>query len=176
MKNVIRVFAIALLLAGMGSAKVEAQQGNWFWGLQYMVTAGVSDTKDFVSGGLSFRNFPIEGRYAPSSNVTVGLFFAWQEFNHETGETINLGGADARGVRAYAGAGAGTYYIENRLDIGRSAITVDNWHLGLAPEVGVIIPVDWNVRAYLNAKYNWAIKAGGIEHTFFSFGVGFAWM
>ncbi|UCF40635.1 MAG: outer membrane beta-barrel protein [Gemmatimonadota bacterium] len=203
MKNFMRVFAIALLLAGVGSAKAQAQEGNWFWGLQYMVTTGMSDTKEFVSGGISFRNFAIEGRYATSRNLTLGMYFAWNVFNHETDSTItNFGGTGADvsgfqhryvnafpilatahyyfgrpgGVRAYAGGGVGTYYIENRLDIGRSALVSDNWHLGLAPEVGVIIPVDWNVRAYLNVKYNWALKAGGVEHTFFGFGLGFAWM
>ena len=203
MKNIIRVFAIAVLLTGVGSAKAEAQQGNWFWGLQYMVSTPVSGAKDFVGGSLSFRNFAIEGRYVAQQNLSFGLYFGWNVFNQETDETINNfagTGVDVtgfqhryinafpilatvhyyfgrpRGIRAYAGTGVGTYYIENRLDIGRSSIYVDNWHLGLAPEVGVIIPVDWNVRAYLNAKYNWAIKAGGVEVQYFTFGVGFAWM
>jgi outer membrane protein W len=203
MKNAIRVFAIALLLFGAGSAKAEAQQGKWFWGLQYMVGTGVSDTRDFVGGGVSFRNFGIEGRYVSSPKLSFGLYFAWNVFNQETDSVItNFAGTGAdvsgfqhryvnafpilatvhyyfgkpRGIRPYVGTGLGTYYVENRLDIGRSSIYADNWHLGLAPELGVIIPVDWNVRAYLNAKYNWAIKSGGVEVQYFTFGLGFAWM
>jgi hypothetical protein len=183
MKNAIRVFAIALLLFGAGSAKAEAQQGKWFWGLQYMVGTGVSDTRDFVGGGVSFRNFGIEGRYVSSPKLSFGLYFAWNVFNQETDSVItNFAGtgADVSGFQhRYVNAFpilATTYYVENRLDIGRSSIYADNWHLGLAPELGVIIPVDWNVRAYLNAKYNWAIKSGGIEVQYFTFGLGFAWM
>ena len=60
-----------------------------------------------------------------------------------------------------------------RLEIGLSAIVADAWHFGLAPEVGLIVPVGWRARAMLQARYNWALRANEIEHTYWGINVGF---
>ncbi len=199
MKSICKIVTVALLLAAIGSTRAEAQQGEWFWGLEYMVATPSSDTKNFTDD-FSWRNFAIEGRYVASPNWSVGMLFGWNVFYEQTGETISFGGVDVTGeqwryvnafpimatahyylrmrgdIRPYIGTGVGTYYIENRMDIGRSSIVNDNWHFGLMPEVGVVVPVDWHVRMFLNARYNWALSSGGVEHTYWTFGVGFGWM
>ena len=66
-----------------------------------------------------------------------------------------------RDVRFYVGANAGLYYILQRLDLGVWRIDSDNWHFGLAPEVGVLIPLaDGQTQFFVNAKYNYAFDSG----------------
>jgi outer membrane protein W len=197
MTKTLRIVAAALTLLVVSGAEAKAQE--WFWGMEYMVGIPTSDTKGFTND-FSWRNFGIEGRYSMTNNVSLGLFFGWNVFTEQTDSVISFEGIDVSGdqfryvnsfpimatahyylgrpggIRPYAGVGLGTYYIENRLDIGLSSITAKNWHLGVAPEIGLVFPVDWHVRAFLNARYNWAIKSGGIEHTYLTIGLGFAWM
>ena len=200
MTKTVRIVAAALALTVALSAESKAQEGQWFWGMEYMVGLGTSDTKDFVGGGLSFRNFGIEGRYVASPNMSVSLYFGWNVFFDETTDVIRMGDLDVSGeqfryinsfpimatghyyfglpggFRPYVGVGVGTYYVENRLDIGLSSIVIDGWHFGVAPEIGVVIPVDWHVRSFLNVRYNWMTKTNDIQPSYFTFGVGFAWM
>ena len=64
----------------------------------------------------------------------------------------------------------GVYRIDN-----------DNWHFGLAPEAGLIIPLDGDASLDLGARYNYAFDSGtalgGAENNFYSFweiNIGFA--
>ena len=197
MTKTLRIVAAALVLTVAGGAEAKAQE--WFWGMEYMVGIPTGTTKDFTND-FSWRNFGIEGRYTATPNISVGLYFAWNVFHESTDSVINLGNIDVSGdqlryinsfpimgtvhyyfgqpggLRPYAGVGLGTYYIENRLDIGLSSIVVDSWHLGIAPEIGVVIPVDWHVRSFLNVRYNYAVKANDITRSYFTIGLGFAWM
>jgi outer membrane protein W len=68
-------------------------------------------------------------------------------------------GKPRSGLRPYIGLGAGAYYIKQRLEIGVMMLEVDNWHFGLMPEVGVLIPTE-SVIFIIRAKYNYAFSAG----------------
>jgi outer membrane protein W len=197
MKYAIRVFSLALLMVLAGNAKASAQGQQWWWGFTYQAALSTGDTKDFVDQ-LSWRNFGIEGRSMIGQDASVGLFFGWNVFNQEVDGTIGLGAVDVSGYqsrfvnavpmlatahyyfgqrsgpRSYVGTGVGTYWIENRLELGQTAVTAQNWHFGLAPEVGVIIPTDAMAQTYLNVKYNYAFKAGDIQRSYWTFGIGFA--
>jgi outer membrane protein W len=189
-----KMVSVALFLFLLVSAEAKAQ--DWFWAAQYQTALSVGDTKDFTDQ-FSGRNFAVEGRAIINENFSAGLFLGWNVFNEEVAdEDITIGGATVSGYqfryvnafpilatahyylgrrggpRGYIGAGAGTYYIENRLEMGLTALTVDNWHLGVAPEAGIVFPFNRYAAGYLSAKYNYAFEAGGIKHTYWTFGIG----
>lgn len=195
MKTITKVAALALTLSLLAGAEAKAQ--NWFWGAQYQTSLAMGDTKDFTNS-FSWRNFGIEGRALLNREATMsaGLFFGWNVMNDETTDLINFDNFDVSGYqfryvnafpilatahyylgrrgkpRAFIGAGAGTYYIENRLEIGTVAIVNKNWHLGLAPEVGFVLPFNRQAATYLSVKYNYAVKSGGVTHSYMTFGIG----
>lgn len=80
----------------------------------------------------------------------------------------------------YFGFGIGTFYVEERNQVGIFIIDKDTWHFGLAPEVGVTIPFgqtsNWGVN--LNVRYNWAAKTKNYDtYTWLntSVGVSYFW-
>ena len=83
----------------------------------------------------------------------------------------SLPDADADDVIA---VGRGT--ADERLEIGIVAIEESSWHFGLAPEVGVMIPVGYYTNFIAGARYNYAFKSGDSpEYQWLTFSVGFAW-
>ncbi len=198
MNKNMRVLAAALFLTLVFSAEGRAQQ--WFWGMEYMVSSPMGDTKDFVSD-FSWRNFGVEGRNLIRDNASVGVYFGWNVFAEKTDSLIQFDAATTvygtqyryvnafpimatghyyfgrrRGVRPYVGTGAGVYYAENRLEIGTGAFQTTNWHFGFMPEVGVIIPVNYNARAMFNVRYNYGFPAGGSKISYWTVGIGIGWM
>jgi outer membrane protein W len=63
-------------------------------------------------------------------------------------------------VHPFIGLNAGVYYIRQRLDIGVWSIENDNWHVGLAPEFGLYIPVSRETFLTATARWNYAFDAG----------------
>lgn len=190
---------VALVVLSLAATKDLAAQ-EWFWGLAYQVTTPTGDTKDFADD-FSFRNLALDARGFVSPNTSIGLFTAWNVFADQTDQSINfedvldiggtqfryinavpilatahyyLGQRSRRGLRPYVGLGVGTYWVEQRLEIGLSAVTTDQWHFGVSPEIGIVLPVQSKVAWYLNARYNYAVKAGNFTHQWFAFGIGFA--
>ena len=157
------------------------------------------DTKR-LADQFSWRNIGVEARSMVSPNVSVGFSAAWNVFNEKTDSLIQFQNADVsgtqlryvnafpmmatahyyfgtrRGIRPYVGTGLGTIYSEYRLEIGTVALVANQWHLAVAPEIGVIIPINWNARAMLNARYNYGLEANGIKLSYWTIGVGVGWM
>ncbi len=78
-------------------------------------------------------------------------------------------------TRFYAGGGVGTYYIKARTELSQFAFTEDNWHFGLAPEVGVTTPLGEGMGIF-NVRWNYAFKSGDVDaQSYFTFAVGLAW-
>ncbi len=197
MRNIIKVASLALFLLSTMAVDASAQYQEWWGAVSYQGSMPGGDTKDFTDS-FSWRGIGLEGRTSIKSNVSVGGFVGWNVFSASTDDLISLGGADISGfqtrfvnampllatahiysgspggVRTYLGGGIGTYWIENRLELGRTALTTSNWHFGLAPEIGVILPRDSFAAGFLSVKYNYAFEAGGIAHSYWTFGVGFA--
>lgn len=193
------VFALLLVL----TTSVEAKAQDWWWQFSYNMGATSGDTKDYVDQfsfrgfgfqGRKFMNF--------QNTWSVGFDLSWQVFNEKNSGTTVLDeenrsavsgtafkyvnafpllanahyyfGDQRRGTSTgWVGAGAGLYYIEQRTDAGIWSITNDNWHFGLAPEVGVGVPAG---RTYLTgtARYNWTAEAGGQDYQFWTFAIGIA--
>ncbi|NJN26284.1 MAG: hypothetical protein HC819_10055 [Cyclobacteriaceae bacterium] len=80
-------------------------------------------------------------------------------------------------TRFYFGAGVGAQKIDQRTDIGLYTINDNTWRLGFAPEIGVLIPVNFNSALNISAKYQYALKSGDSDAvSYLSFKIGFAFM
>jgi hypothetical protein len=189
-----RVILVALFLGFAGVGEAEAQ-ANWWWGATYQGALGAGDTKELVEA-FSWRNFGVDGRLMVKKNTSVGLYAGWNVF-HDQGEgMISLGGADLSGMQhryvnavpllltahlytgtvggrgGFLGIGAGAYWVENRLEVGMSSLSSTNWHAGIAPEVGIFLPIEGSLDGYLSVKYNYAFENGGIQPAYWTFGIG----
>ena len=199
MHNKVRVTMLTLALLLMASAPGLAQD-RMFMGVTYQVAMPTGDTKAF-SDDVSFRNIGLEWRNIVQPNISLGLAVGWNVFAELTDEVVSVGDYDASGTqfryvnafpmlltahyylgsagtlkpRPYFGVGAGTYYIENRLEAGLTAIKTDAWHLGVAPEAGVVLPINRYSSAYVNGKFNYGLEAGDITHSYWTFAFGMAW-
>lgn len=80
-------------------------------------------------------------------------------------------------TRLYAGGGIGAQKIDQRTDMGLYTVNSNKWRFGLAPEVGVLIPINFNSSINLSAKYQYAVKVGDADAvSYLSFKIGFAFM
>jgi hypothetical protein len=80
-------------------------------------------------------------------------------------------------TNAYIGLNGGVYYIERRTEVSVYVIDQNNWHFGLAPEIGIVTPLGWRARGFLGARYNWAASSGNSGSiTYWNFFIGAAWM
>lgn len=160
-----------------------------------------SKMHDYISDN-SFKGFGIEFRRFVNKESSVGLLLGWNIFDKRVDEPIRIdqegfggtvSGTQIRYInsfpilanfhyyfgkrkefRFYVGANAGVYYILQRLDLGVWRIDSDNWHLGLAPEVGFLLPLgDSGSNLIVNGKYNHAFDAGtgigGIEDNYYAY-------
>ena len=120
-------------------------------------------------------------------NTSVGLTLGWNVLDERRTETAQLGtqnpgaitGTQDRylnafpimanvhyyfgergGVRPYVGLNAGGIVMNQRFEIGIVALQNDGWEWGIAPEAGIIIPMDREWAIMVNAKYNYAFTAG----------------
>jgi hypothetical protein len=151
---------------------------------------------------VTYRGFTISGRRFLDKYNSVGFMAGWNIFDEKSYDPIEIksdggsgtvSGTQVRSVnsfpllvgvhhhygkkddmRVFIGLNAGMYYILQRLDMGVYRIDNDNWHFGMAPEAGIIIPFDGeNTGFYLGARYNYAFDSGtalgGSENNFYSF-------
>ncbi len=189
------------------TASVSAQS---LGSMTYNMSFPTDKLSDFIDK-TSFKGFGLEGRWFQSRNFSFGLSFAWTVFDQRVGDPIQIvqdgvngtvSGTQIRVVnsipilatahyytgkrrdqfRLYFGAGVGTYYITQRLEIGLVAFESNNWHLGVAPEVGVLLNFSREFTMIVNTKYNYAFSAGtslggGDDNTYAYWGinVGFVW-
>ncbi len=189
------------------SASVSAQS---LGSITYDVSFPSGNLKEYIDE-VSWRGFGIEGRWFSNKNISFGLSFAWSVFDERTNELIQVKSEGVNGTvsgtqirivnslpilatahyytgkrrdqfRFYFGTGAGMYYIKQRLEIGLVALENDNWHFGLAPEVGVLVSFSREFTMIFNAKYNYAFSAGTTlgggddnSYAYWGINVGFVW-
>jgi opacity protein-like surface antigen len=174
------------------------------FGISYDIGLPVGGTAaDYISQA-SFRGFGLEGRGFITDNISYGGSFSWAVFYEEVGpeqfeeegDTRTAYGKQYRYInsfplmatmhyyfgewdatRFYAGGGIGAHIVNQRTDVGLYVVKDEKWRFGLAPEVGVLIPVNFSSSLKLSAKYQYAVKAGDSEAvSYLSFGIGFAFM
>lgn len=182
MKNKI-LFKWFLLLAICCSIPLSsgfAQEHHWYGAATYQVSFPTGDTKDFISDP-SWRGFGLDFRYGVKKDVTVGFVTGWNIFYEQVDGTMQLN-TDPPGAitslsnryinfvpvmlnahyylgekgkyRPYIGLCAGGYYVDQEIQIGIADLINDSWEWGVAPELGVIIPVERDFGIIIAGKYN----------------------
>ncbi|MGH7726690.1 MAG: hypothetical protein ACREOU_14785 [Candidatus Eiseniibacteriota bacterium] len=168
----------------------------------YEMSFPSGDTKNWVDNE-SWVGFSMEGRYFLKSNLSVG----WSVGVHSLYEHVNgiteLGRFDVsgdqyrnlnvfpilatghaylgewEGTRPFVGMGAGVFANRQLLDVGAYTVNLTEWQFGFSPEVGVIVPLEWDSRLTIHARYHYPIEGGkyldGRAHSFpfVSLGVGY---
>lgn len=160
----------------------------------------VSKTNEFTTD-VTYRGFSFQGRRFFDKANSLGLSFGWNIFDEKNYDPINLDYGSGSGtisgtqvrtinsfpilvgfdrffgkqndIRTFIGVNTGVYYILQRLNIGVYEINNDNWHFGIAPEGGVIVPIEGETGLYIGARYNYAFDSGtalgGAENNFYSY-------
>ncbi len=196
-----RIVLLALtMVLVLGSNAFAQSYGSYYpqeflWGLSWNLGLPTSNTKDYTDD-FSLRGIGLEGRKFINPSMTVGLSFGWnvfweKSFETEPTENLTVSGTQYRYLnffplmanvhkywgyygefRPYLGLNAGTYIIENRLELGLFALQETNWHFGFAPEVGFQMPAG-RFLGFVNVRYNYALKAGSTpEQAYWGFNVG----
>lgn len=193
------VFTLALLMFGTG----YSQREQWYGALTYSVSIPSGDTKTFVDE-ISWRGVGLDYRYLIDRKYSVGLFLGWNVFYERTDKTTEVekgaitGTSDRyinafpimanifyyfgkrKSIRPYVGLNAGGYYMLQRFEIGVAAWQEDQWQWGIAPEAGVVIPVERDFGIMLNGKYNYAFTGESvfgtdINNSYWQINAGFVW-
>ena len=188
-----------------------AQAGHWYGAATYQVSFPTGDTKDFISDP-SWRGFGLDFRYTVKKNVTVGFVTGWNIFYEQVTGTTQLetdppGAITAqtnryinfvpimlnthyyfgkRGdIRPYAGLSAGGYYVNQELQMGIATFNNDGWEWGVAPELGVVIPVQRGLGIIIAGKYNYLFTKNTVfqgtqlekdlRNSYWGIQVGVAW-
>jgi hypothetical protein len=149
-------------------------------GIGLEMSAGLGEQQEFI-GDISVRGLSVDGRLFLNDNTTIGLSAAWNVFYEDAGvqtivdNNVAVTGKEYRyinaypvhltghyytgseeGLRFYAGGGAGMAYMMQRTNLGDNYVTDQrNWHIAIAPEVGVLIPLSWTNNLNIALKYNY---------------------
>ena len=196
------ILIIALML--MLSVNAFAQQG--YGGISWSIATPADELKNYIDE-TSYRGFGIDFRSFVTKSISVGGYTGWNILDQRVDGTIEFSNGPLNGaingtqiryvnsfpimltshlhiggprsaIRPYIGIGVGTYYVVQRLEMGVNMIEKNNWHFGLAPEVGVLFPTDY-VSILASLKYNQAFKSGeaitrnNFAFSYWSFNVGF---
>jgi outer membrane protein W len=170
--------------------------------ITYDMSLPMGETGDYISQ-FSARGFGFEGRSFLSDNTAIGGSFGWHIFYESTGNqtfeednlavngtqyryinsfpmfvTAHYHTADDGDTRIYFGGGLGVVRVRQRTEMGLYVVENNSWSFGFAPEVGVLIPINFNNALNLSAKYHYALKSGDVDInvTYLTFKVGFAFM
>ena len=179
MKRLVLAVAMGVCLPAGASAQDRMAA------LTYTISLPGSNTEAFIDA-TSFLGVELVARVAPwrATPILVGLTMGWQVFSFETTEPIQLENGTVSGQqrrylnavpllvtahyylgnpdswRAFVGLGAGTIYTLQTFEIGVHSFDEGTWQLGLAPEVGLQVPVKRATDFYLAGRYNYAFEAG----------------
>lgn len=173
-------YAVSLLLTIILITNASAQRRPiGLAGINYSTGFTTQDTRNFIKE-FSWRGLGLEYKKFLNMRISLGFSTGWNIFDEKRTDPLilengTISGTQLRfinafpllvtshlhfgkprsGFRPYLGLGAGAYYIIQRLEIGVMMLEVDNWHFGLMPELGVLIPTE-SVFLIISAKYNYA--------------------
>lgn len=194
-----RILMVIIAMVTLSTLPSKAQ--DYLFSLSYNTAAPLGELKDYV-GKYSWRGISAEPRWFLNSGVSVGAFFGWNVFYEKlygsfVDDTRTLTGTQARyvnafpilvdghyylgepyDIRPYVGLGLGTYRTRQRTEMGIFAVDNNNWHFGLSPSVGVLIPVGYADSAlHLGIRYHKAFKTSdSLDFSYLGINLGFAWL
>ena len=184
-RRLIRALCLLVFVVAPG-ARANAQMSTQYVGtLAYTMAQPVGDTKDFANN-YSWLGFSIEGDWFLRTNLSAGFILGWQEiYKEQGGDSFEFDNGTATGrtyrhigalptlfrarywtgrpgepFHAFAGLGAGAYWMKQTLDYGIYTADEDHWHFGVAPELGVLMVTSGGIGWTLNARYNYPIATG----------------
>jgi hypothetical protein len=152
----------------------------------------VSKLNEYTTG-VSYRGFTLQARRFYGKENSLGISLGWNIFDEKSTEPINLdygkasgtiSGTQVRTVNSFPilvgfdrffgkRNDTGVYYILQRLNIGVYQIDNDNWHFGIAPEGGFVMPIEGETGLLVGVRYNYAFDSGtalgGAENNFYSY-------
>ncbi len=165
--------------------------------INYQITYPQGETADYIDK-VSFRGVGLEWNRFLTKNLAAGISLNWNVFNQVATETADLEDGNVTGtqnrtinsfpflataqyflgnkrsLRPYLGVGAGAYLIKQRLGIGIYTFEESNWHFGVAPEVGVQIPLEYETMIMIAVKYNYAFETKEQSHSYLGLHIGIA--
>ncbi len=188
-----------LTIVALAFAMNASAQG--LFSVTYDISVPMGEMKDYI-GTTSARGVSIDGRGYVNDVASVGGNFSWHTFyeaipsRSETfGDTRTITGqqwryvnsfplminahyyfADEFSLRPYIGGGLGTTHVIKSTNFGVYTIEDKNWHFGIQPEIGVLVPMGLSdTKLMAKIKYNYAFKTKEtINYSYLSFNVGFA--
>ncbi len=191
-----------LIFSVIFSLSVSVVSAQSLFSITYDMSLPLGESADYLSK-FSARGFGIDGRKFITDNISAGGSFGWHIFYESTGnQTFEDGNlavngtqyryinsfpimvtghyytGDDGGTRIFFGAGVGTSRLIQRTEMGLYTVENKAWTFGFAPEVGVLIPYNFNNAINLSAKYHYAIKAGDLDLnvSYLTFKIGFVFM
>jgi hypothetical protein len=194
-------YFLALLIVTTLATAAQAQYGMGV--VTYDVNFPAGDLKEYTDNE-SWRGLTIEGRKFFAPQISAGLSWSWRTFHENSDELIEFEGGAASGNQfrrfyvspilavfhfylfdqysnarflPFAGLGIGTYWIEKKLDMGVYIISDSNWHFGLMPEVGFMVPVGYSSHMIAAFHYDYAFgnnDAGPYDYWGFKIGATFS--
>lgn len=177
--------SIAAIVALLLPTLAAGQEGDKWFGTSWSMASPTDHSKTFTND-YSFRGVGLDWR-SMRGRMSVGLSLGWNLLNEETARTSTMGQVDVTGdqfrytnvfsilatthtymgtvggPRPFVGLRAGTYYIRRRVDVGLWTASDNNWHLGIAPELGFAVPLRGRLSPaafYTAVRYNYAFSAG----------------
>ena len=197
MKNpsLTKLFLLSLVLVVLSAGSASAAKNTF--GVAWNVSLPIGDASDHTSG-LQFRGATLEWRNFYTRDMAYGINASWDVFTESfegtfegdnfalTGKSwryLNAvpiyaswhkySGGDKRSKRPFFGINAGTAYIHRRTEVGVWQQNQDNWHLAIAPELGLRMPWDSFV-GWASLRYNYAFSAGDVDaQQWLEFRIGF---
>ena len=175
-----KVFVILVLVTAFSS--LYAQRGG-IAGFTYCTSQTMGETKEWIQE-YSWRGFAVQYNYFSSYKTSLGFEAGWNVFGQRVDEVATLSSGAISGtqirefsvipllvtgnyyfkslreeISPYISIGLGAYYISDRLSAGVFSLQKNNWHFGVAPELGFYIPAGRGF-VKLALKYNRAAPAG----------------
>ncbi len=194
MKNLI--YIALLLLPAVG---LQAQRG--LFSMTYDISFPMGETRDIVSNTSWRGGTLVDGRAFINDRVSLGGSFGWHVFTSKEEGTFEADNVTATGTlvrtinafplmatghyyfasdietNPYFGLGIGTSSVTTQTDFGLFTDKVNAWEFAIAPQVGVLVPINYNVHGHVKVTYNHAFQAGDARFStsYFSIGIGLAW-
>ena len=171
-------------------------------GLTYSIAVPTGETKTFISK-TSFAGLTLDLRKFLSYDLSVDFLLGWNAFEERSEELISIPNADISGTqnrlmnsfpmmiathyyfgegvefRPFIGAGVGTYFIYQNIELGLAELESSNWHFGFELDVGMVYLLE-TIYAFTNIRYHYAFKASNditkrsTAYTYWAFNIGLA--
>ncbi|MFY0627358.1 MAG: hypothetical protein JXR07_13740 [Reichenbachiella sp.] len=175
------VLIIILFVASLSALKAQMSIFQVSWDIAFPM----GEIKDQYIDEASMRGISIGGRKFVYDWFSFGGKAGWQTFNQKlsgtqiVNETTDLTGTQFRyvnafpimanahfymgqdeGIRPYIGTNVGVTFVTQRTDVGLWTVSDNSTHFGIAPEIGVLIPIGIAGGGIsLSAKYEQAFKS-----------------